>query len=430
MNYSDISELLDRLYDETDENIISVTYGFKTVNGVVTDQEAIIFTVKEKLPEDKVEHVLPKRLSFNGIEIYTDVIQGKFKLLGISDCDPDFYTWRTVAPLNRTPIRPLKGGVSCGNWDNEGLIHIDGVGDIPMKYFVGTMGLLAKDNETNSLVGVTNNHVIIYDAFICSQRSPGGTNASMVNNIKGNRVVQPNEPGSYWGSGYSIGVVKRYYPIRTGVHNKIDAALIAINNPSLVNSSSWNQLNLTPPPSYPWATTAEINSLPIGSILYSSGRTTGAKGEGTTKLRILSYGTVGSIPYNRQGSDVNVSYNECIFFVATLNPTGAIGDTCYDPISGGDSGSALIAEIGGVKKIIGLVFAGSSDYTGKTVQGIACRIDYIASLMNISEWNGESINYSNPSATLELAVDGLDDREYIDHTDGKRYWQVGLRNKA
>ena len=50
----------------------------------------------------------------------------------------------------------------------------------------------------------------------------------------------------------------------------------------------------------------------------------------------------------------------------------------------GDSGSALLAVIGGQYKVIGLVFAGSTDGT----QMIANHIDTVAELLNIEAWDG------------------------------------------
>jgi len=424
MKYSEIKNVLKQYHSNTDDNVVGVGYGLKSVNGKFTDEMCVVFTVEKKLPIDQLteEQLLPKEIVVNNKIISTDVVQGTFKLINISDCDPNFYTWRTVPPTNRNIQRPLIGGISCGNYTNTGIINEN----YNMKNFVGTFGLIAKDNETDSLVGVTNNHVIIYDAFIASNRVITGTDPSIVNNAKGDIVTQPNE-SIVNGLNYSIGTVKKYYPIRkSNVYNKIDTALLTINESDINSSTSYHQHNLTPS-SYPWASKAEIDSLTTETLLYCTSRTTGSKGEGTTKLRPISFLNGVSIAYNLQGQEEIIYFSDVIQFVATTISSGTITDTCYDPISGGDSGSALIADIGGIKKVIGLVFAGTIDNYG-TIAGIACRIDNIATLLNISAWNGETINYSNLAETMELTVDGLDDREYID-SDGKRYWQVGIRNK-
>jgi hypothetical protein len=431
MEHSKILETLKHFHESTDDNVIGVTYGYKTVNGELTDEQSIIFTVKEKKPKEQLtkNQLLPKEIVVDNKVIPTDVIQGSYKLLGISDCDAAFYTWRSTPPTNRDEQRPLDCGISIANWDNAGLQKIEGIW-YPMNAFTGTMGLLAIDNENGSLVGVTNNHVIVYDAFICLDRSDAGGDVSMVNNVKGNNVTQPNESGTY-GLSYSIGHVKRYYPIRELVYNEIDTALLTIDAEADINYSTSFHQHLLTASSYPWATTFEIESLLVGDshLLYSSGRTTGAKGEGTTKLRFSGYSVINNLHYNRQGAYVDVSFLDCITFIATTTAAGPYTDTCYDPISGGDSGSALIADFSGTKKVIGLVFAGMQDYTEKTISGVACRMDRIADLLNISEWNGEAVEYSDVANTMEITRDGLSNSEYIDE-GGHRYWQVGLRYKT
>ena len=429
MEHKELLETIKGYHRDTDENVIGVGYGYKTVNGIITEDLSIIFIVKEKLPKENLtqEQLLPKEITIQDQVYPTDVVQCKFKLLGVSDCDPSFYTWRTSPPANRNEQRPLQGGISIGNYTNTG-INSSGY---PMKDYVGTMGLLANDNETGALVGLTNNHVVIFDAFICSERTLSGTNSTIVNNIKGNIVTQPNEFSQY-GLTYSIGTVKKYYPLRLPgaypfIYNDIDAAMFTIDAVNVSSSISFHQLNLVNS-SYPWASTSEIDNLLVTNpLLYSTGRTTGAKGEGVTKLRPTQF-TIVAVDYNLQGTSTTVYYQDVIMFVATLTVSGPITDTCYDPISGGDSGSALIADFAGIKKVIGLVFAGAEDGTGKTIYGVACRIDKVATLLNVSAWNGESINYSNVTGTLELDINGRDNREYIDHTDGHRYWQVGLKN--
>lgn len=432
MNYSEIKETLTQYHRDTDDNVVGVGYGLKTVNGEFTDEMSVVFTVEKKLPVEELtkEQLLPKEIVVNGETISTDVVQGKFKLMGISDCIPSFYNWRTVPPTNRNEQRPLDCGISCGNFTNTGVLHTS-TGYYNLKNFVGTMGLLAKDNATNSLVGVTNHHVIIFDAFIATDRAITGTNSTIINNAKGDVVTQPNEAIKH-GLDFAIGTVKKYYPVRKPgvypyIYNLIDVALLTLDEGYINYLTSFHQHNLIDS-SYPWATTLEINALTTNTLLFSSGRTTGAKGEGITKLRPTQFLNGVTSYYSLQGEEEPVYYNDLIEFVATTITSGTITDTCYDPIFSGDSGSALIADIGGTKKVIGLVFAGMVDpITEKTTSGIACRIDNIATLLNISAWNGEAISYSNPAGTMELTVNGLDDREYIDD-GGNRYWQIGIRN--
>lgn len=406
MTHEELLQKTEEYYQNTDDNIIGVGYGYKTKNGVLTNETSIVFTVKQKIPKEQLteDKILPKEILISDQKIRTDVVQDEIRLI----CDSSFYLWTNTGYTvpNKTLIRPLQGGVSSGNITS-------------LSEFTGTLGFLAIDNDTNSLVGVSNNHVYIDDGFICSEKNITG----VLTNIKGDFIIQPHE-SQFDTTGNTIGRLKKYYPLRENTPNYIDAAITTIDQ-SVVNSgTSFHQYGLSAN-TYSFATTQEINDFLIsgttsyGSLLYSAGRTTGAKGEGITKLKITQIATsifVG--PYNRQGIGINVDFYDCIGFIAA---TGSTLDACIHPIWHGDSGSALIADISGVTKIIGLVFAGG-EYTG-----YACRIDRIASLLKISPWNGESVNYSDTSNILEYTVNGLSDAEYIDY-NGKRYWQVGLRS--
>ena len=410
MKHEELLKIIEDYHTNTDDNIVGVGYGYKETNGIITDEKSIIFSVKEKLPISKLasHKILPSEVKISNDEILTtDVIQEEYKLM-TTVCDPAFYTWQTTPPSNRNKFRPLKGGISTTNYTRS-------------SNYVGTLGLIAKDNDTNSIVGVSNNHVLIDDAFICSERSKIGA----ITNIKNNDVTQPNEPGNSSISN-SIGKVKKYYPIRSDRYNYVDVALTTVKSSDINLSSSYHQEGLSTT-NLPFATTSEINNLlTTNPLLYSAGRTTGAKGEGLLKLRVLSSPyVVSSIYYNKQGAGISVSYSDCIRYCVTYDTTQPITSICPYPIAGGDSGSALIADFSGTKKIIGLAFAGSSD----NLKGIACRIDRIQTLMSISAWNGEAISFSNTNSTMEITVDGLSDNEYIDYIDGKRYWQSGLRNK-
>jgi len=125
-------------------------------------------------------------------------------------------------------------------------------------------------------------------------------------------------------------------------------------------------------------------------------------------------------PYHRQGIDTNATFTDLISFVATSGSTRPFS-ICNYPIWHGDSGSALIADIEGTKKIIGLCFAGS------TTVGVACRIDHVADLIKVSAWKGESANFSNENIE-QYTVNELSNQVSIT-ISGKTYWQVGLINR-
>jgi hypothetical protein len=93
------------------------------------------------------------------------------------------------------------------------------------------------------------------------------------------------------------------------------------------------------------------------------------------------------------------------------------------PIYPGDSGSALVATIGGVDKIIGLCFAG-----GNTI-GIASRIDEVASQLGISAWNGTTPEFVDLTTKKLVTVAGLSNTKTIT-CSGDTLWQVGIINSV
>lgn len=410
MNHKELLNKLEEYHTNTDDNVVGVGYGYKTINGIITDIESIVFTVKQKIPKEKLtkEQILPKQIEISDKILPTDVVQGQFETF----CDSNFYLWQDTGYTvsNRGIFRPVKGGISFTNYTSLG-------------GFVGTLGFLAKDNDTNSIVGVSNNHVLVDDAFLCSQRSSSG----VLTNVKGDISTQPNEIGTT-GLQYKIGTVKKYQTLIDG-YNLIDAALSTISGSCVDSILSVNQEGLSFDGPFPFASTTEIDNLLNSGVsyynplLYSAGRTTGAKGEGITKLLVYQFPTVATIAYNMQGVNVSVDFTDLMSFVATTGTTRPIGFACPYPIWHGDSGSALIADLNGTKKIIGLVFAGN-EYIG-----LACRIDHVKNFLNISEWNGESINYSDADNILEFVTDGLSNVESVNY-GGKVYYQVGCRAKV
>ena len=107
---------------------------------------------------------------------------------------------------------------------------------------------------------------------------------------------------------------------------------------------------------------------------------------------------------------------------------------CCNPVRGGDSGSALIADIGGTIKIIGLVFAagnpsgvtscdgGNNSYSF----GYACRIDEVASQLGITSWDKDDPIVAVKTSTIEYITEPGGSSDKTKSCDGKTYWQVGL----
>ena len=155
MTQEDLKQLTKEQTSNTNNNIVSVGYGYTEVGGKITNKLGLVYTVKEKKPLDEIpeEDRIPSEITYGGESLPTDVVQSTVRLVAASDCNPEFYEWRTNAPTNRNSFRPLKGGVSIGNVDL-------------LPGYVGTLGFVAIDNESNTLVGVSNNHVLVDDAWM------------------------------------------------------------------------------------------------------------------------------------------------------------------------------------------------------------------------------------------------------------------------
>jgi len=410
MNNELLSQITKYYHEITPEDVVGVSVTKKQVNGKLTDEDSVVFTVKKKKPIEEIptEDLLPSEIDVDGVKLNTDIVEGEYVFL--ENCPSDFYTWLTTPPDNRNKIRPLQGGISVTNYTNLGS-------------YVGTLGFLAVDTNTGSLVGVSNNHVLIKNAFLSSERQQTGTHTSTYNNF----VTQPNEPGNT-GLQNSIGIVKRYVPISgTPEYNTVDAALTTINESDMDYSTSYQQYGLTGwTQPLEFASTAEIDSIVTNkNNLFSAGRRTGPKGEGDMKLFAETVSQTISINYNNQGSEETVYFSDCIKFYASASTTPT-GDICTYPINGGDSGSALVADFSGTRKIVGLVFAGQvSD--GATIYGLANRIDKVVEQLSLSAWTGNTVYFSNTGSTELHTVQGLSSDINIE-LSGNTYWQAGTTN--
>ena len=403
------------LFDNTPENV-GVMFGKKVTNGKYTDETSIVFTVEKKIPINEIpdNEILPSTIEIDGTIYSTDVVEvGKIVPLA---CDTttlnNCYSWSPVGttfPPNRNIIRPLQGGVSLTSYSHAGT--------------VGTLGFLAVDRTTNALVGVTNNHVVVKDAFYTAERDLS-TNGVIENEVL-DYAFQSGETALLY-SQLVVGDVIRYQPIKQQPEiNYVDGALVSIfsgtvsTGLSISTPKSWMQYGLTGiTMPMPFATTAEIDNLIITppTEVKSAGRTTGAK-QGVCGLKVSGiHASITVGPYSLQGVSTNITYNECIAFTRT-NPD------CPYPDYAGDSGSALIAIINGKHKIIGLVFAGSGEGSSGTT-GYACRIDKVAEALDIIAWDGANQNYINIDNKQFVSIPGGSyDKTLL--CSGETYWQVG-----
>jgi len=324
--------------------------------------------------------------------------------------------------------RPIIGGLSITEQNNS-----------PSS--LGTMGILVRDNEDNSIVALTNAHVAlsnpidplhlpdraVYDWSNSNIVQPAtyeswdGTNGSLPSNPLDNKIGKIKRSSFYNYAGMSF--------LAGGYTLFNDVAILHIDN-NMLSSDSYKMKGFESLGPAPFATTSEIdNLLTNNNSLYISSRTTGSRG----------------------GSDCRMSVKERMFFLSVFFCKPWINFSCttivfYDVFKfeydngevgaaiGGDSGSAVLADINGITKVVGLLFAGT---VPNGISGFFCRIDKIASEFNVSAWDGTNIVYSNPS-TWEYISKPLitpDPEKYNVNTDylppnviienSKKYYRIG-----
>ena len=421
----------------TSDEIVGVSYGLKEVNGKTTDQKVIVFTVIRKKPLSEIPESsrIPSQLEFDGEIFDTDVIEGTISAFAYGYCDPSFYDWQSQPPGNRNTHRPLMGGVSVTNYT-------------AMSNYVGTLGFIAVDNETDTLVGVSNNHVLCDDAFFTTDRNVNGPRTNVFT-PDGHKTTQPNEIGNY-GFQNTVGKVKKYQPISpVPFNNEVDCALLSLDptddggQPTVDPAVSWNQFGISGMTRAPrFATTQELDTMfeNPNQVYYSSGRTTGPKGQQDTKLFCVASNSSITINYKRQGADTTCYMNDT-FELQASGSTTPQGDWCYYPSAGGDSGSAILTEIEGSEGmewvIVGLLYGGRQipdpedpeNYLPITT--LCNRIDNVASALNIRAWDGtmNGIFYANNQGPLTYVHGGTSSDTYK-IINGVKYWQMGMVNNS
>ncbi len=350
--------LLDKIkqyYESTDDNIVSVGFGFKNRNGSYTQEKTLVFTVRKKINKESGlingSKLIPPFIKINEeLTLKTDVIQGSYSVMtSLNGCVEDDLN----PPTNRNKIRPIKGGLSISNYN-------------VLSDSAGTMGFIAVDRTNDSLVGVTNAHVIVDDQFLASDRNQ----LFKGSNVLSHDIVQPNEFNNS-SLENSIGIVKRYLPVTDNGYNYADVALLTVKKQDLDESISIMQEGLNYDFWLPFASTEEINSLLTANPdLYFSGRASGARGEGDIKLKVSELGVVAYLDLDLQDTSATVDFADCIKFYAVDSSNNNQQINC--PVNIGDSGSALVAEIDGIRKIIGIVFAAQyNETTGEIISGLA-----------------------------------------------------------
>jgi len=423
-----IKQKIEDLFNSTPD-YVGVGWGHKFNKEELTNEHSIVFRVPKKLPLSEIpeEEHLPSSVEIDGITYKTDVVEiGNVVPLACPETTlTTCYTWTdfvfneyaggptyggagATPPGNRGVIRPMKGGISITSANNLGK--------------VGTLGFLAVDNAKNALVGVTNNHVAVGTAFYTTYRSV--TNSNEYNDV----YYQPGEANFQGNSNYVVGEVVRYVPILPQpCINQVDGALVTIDPSKVTNAESYKLFGTSITTPMPFATTAELDELDSGTLLASSGRTSGVKSPTSCGIRFNAFVNLPLSTYVSNGqlqggyvlnnTRLGANFSGTIEFIRTDLQSNGLA-ACPYPIYPGDSGSALVAQINGVWKIIGLVFAGSDFF------GYACRIDQVAAQLNISAWDGTTKNYFNTGSRQYITTIGSNANKTLT-CSSNIYWQVG-----
>lgn len=419
MHSTNSDPLLKELSDQYAQKNVGMMLAFKIKGTEVTDQECLSFIVKNKLPLDQLapEDILPSEVTIKGKRYITDVIT--ISNATTLSCPAECTVWQNPAyppPGNRNTSRPLVGGVSIGSKS-----YITSSPECN----VGTLGFIAVDTASQALVGVTAAHVVVKNPFITLSQNLNG----LSENEKDNYVYQNGETCTV-NPALQIGQVIRYAPLTASVptdpnlagmylrRNPVDAALVSLKQSDISNTESFKQYGVNYNLPLPFATSYEIFDLKTRPPLYSSGRTTGVKDEEPYCALYyfgMNYDGMDIDGYNIQGQNTSAPFNSIILFRSNLS-----GCT---PVAPGDSGSALVADFNGVRKIVGLIF-GQAMVNG-IITGLACRIDWVAAKLGIEAWDGTPKNFIDPASISYTTIPGKSGDSAI-KKDGKIYWQVGL----
>lgn len=303
-------------------NVIGVGKGYKTIDGLETDQECVVVLVEKKVaPEDLPRSARIPPL-FRG-EV-TDVVEvGRIKALlpdgpdgaetleapeapdesAAPDTPPHgastsvFDPYATVA--RNTRIRPAPGGVSIGHPDIT----------------AGTLGSVVWSIETGEPLILSNNHVLAASSTL--------ETGMPLNEVP---ILQP---GTFDGGTVeedTIGTLFRFVPLRPGGFNRFDAALARPLNPDDVT-----------PEILDIGTISTITDPKLRMQVRKSGRSSG-----------LTSGRISLID-----ADIEVDYG---LFLLTF--TNQVISNIFS--RGGDSGSVIV---GPDNTAVGLLFAGSDIIT-------------------------------------------------------------------
>lgn len=300
------------------KNVVGVGVGYKLVKMERTEQPALIIFVEKKIPKEAIPgaHFIPPK--FAGLE--TDVIEiGKVRLLSRTSRE-----------------RPAQPGVSIGHF----LVT------------AGTFGAVVKDRKTGEPLILSNNHVLanvtngrdgraqIGDPILQPGSYDGGTEKDRIGELlrfvplhKGEEEVEcPVASAIVRGSNEFLKILRPNYKLRmlklTNNYNLVDAAVARPDSPEMINPEIFDF-------GVPEGVREDVDP---GLLVMKSGRTSGL-----TKGSVIATDVTITVGMGESGS---AEFTEQVATDMISRP--------------GDSGSLVLSED---KMIVGLLFAGSEQYT-------------------------------------------------------------------
>lgn len=439
--------------------LISAGISNKTRDNKPTGGVSITFTVVSK--SSKADVQIPESLKFNDVTYLTDVVERDIQYNEHAYChNLASATVNKHRKLTRISdgryMETRQPGMSVNNHTHS-INEYTKSRSLTNALKIGTLGGFAVDNQDGKLIGMSNNHVFtpgFFSADLQADEHVNYANDSIVSpgdeqvifNDAGTKIISnhghmtKNKTTVIDGAEYRLGRVKRSIPHRfTG--NEIDAAICSVeidlapndNKRRIKQDTTSNAVDSYTPigasfkHAINWATSDEIDNMVLGEDgvkLFKSSRTTGAVGA--------------------PGADNSAA---CELFCDSISFTSFVSGKGYknliqykgkngvDPSTGGDSGSWVYAFISDEWKVIGMHMAGGTDFRSGEDHALACRIDRIRELLDVSPWiNPTRLPYAakrdqedqycyKPNATY-ATIQGHSSEPVI-LIDGKKYYQTG-----
>lgn len=471
---SELNKNLRDIFLTTNYGAHGISLSKKIKNGQKTEELSITFDVlkKKDIIDLNEEEKIPSEITIDGVVYKTDVVElAPFKAMTCYNPSGDplsaeITQTRTIQATNGNITQTMRGGKEIIMYPDlyTGSYYTaaspdDGIVSGDIYAAKGTLGFLAIDNEDNKVIGVTNAHVAcpvlrqnndrdlaseVNDPYNLVDSRSHTHNSNTFNGISQLLLFSRETTTDQYSiqrihHNTATPQIKRVSNFDQDANNTVDAAILAIDD-YLFDADSYRiyqPSDTTEITSYfEFATTNELDNLittPPSSV-YSVGRTTGPKGWGSTsscQLEIDAIDVTTNVGFEERGQSISVGFTDLIRYKYV--------DNSNFPVAPGDSGSALIADMdgNGTYKIIGLVFAGNSGQVSNpnvgTHIGLACRIDNIASIMNIRAWtSSETPDFSQSTITQEV-VDfetDLNPGELSRTINTATYWNAGLRLKT